>query len=121
MPTTARVRLYLQAALAQYALTSLRSPVTVAPVAEPPTTVAELAPPPPDRPLRLTDDQLAAVLQAAEPLAVEDRSAFLEEVAAALRGQELGDGTIYRTIATVQKRYWDPPVLAPGPWWGHQP
>ena len=50
-------------------------------------------------PLRLTDDQLTAVLRAAEPLAIGDRGAFLQDVAAALKGQELGDGTVYRTIA----------------------
>jgi hypothetical protein len=75
----------------------------------------------PNGPLRLTDDQLAAVLRAAEPLAVGDRGAFLQDVAAALAGQELGDGVVYRTIAQVQGRYYDPPNLLPGPWWGHQP
>jgi hypothetical protein len=70
------------------------------------------------RPLRLTDDQLAAVLRAAEPLAVGDRGAFLQDVAAALQGQELGDGAVYRTIAQVQRRYYDPPILGPEPRWG---
>jgi hypothetical protein len=72
----------------------------------------------PDRPLRLTDDQLAAVLRAAEPLAVGDRGAFLQDVAAALQGQELGDGTVYRVVAQVQRRYYDPPILGPEPRWG---
>jgi hypothetical protein len=30
-------------------------------------------------------------------------------VAAALQGQELGDGTVYRVVALVQRRYYDPP------------
>jgi hypothetical protein len=70
------------------------------------------------RQLRLTDDQLAAMLRAAEPLAVGDRGAFLQDVAAALQGQELGDGAIYRTIALVQRRYYDPPILGHEPRWG---
>jgi hypothetical protein len=69
-------------------------------------------------PLRLTDDQLTAVLRAAEPLAVGDRSAFLQDVAAALQGQELGDGAVYRTVAQVQRRYYDPPILTAAPRWG---
>jgi len=69
-------------------------------------------------PLRLTDDQLTAVLRAAEPLAIGDRGAFLQDVAAALKGQELGDGTVYRTIAQVQRRYYDPPILSAPPRWG---
>jgi hypothetical protein len=39
------------------------------------------------------------VLRAAEPLAVGDRDAFLRDVAAALQGQELGGGAVYRVIA----------------------
>jgi hypothetical protein len=60
--------------------------------------------PMPNGPLCLTDDQLTAVLRAAEPLAVGDRDAFLRDVAAALQGQEVGDGAVYRTIAQVQRR-----------------
>jgi hypothetical protein len=72
----------------------------------------------PSGPLRLTDDQLAAVLRAAEPLAVGDRGAFLQDVAAALQGQELGDGTVYRVVAQVQRKYCDPPLVTAGPRWG---
>jgi hypothetical protein len=71
----------------------------------------------PDGPLRLTDDQLAAVLRAAEPLAVGDRGAFRQDVAAALQGQELGDGMVYRAVAQVQRKYYDPPILTPGSRW----
>jgi hypothetical protein len=69
----------------------------------------------PDSPLRLTDIQLAAVLRAAEPLAVGNRGAFLQDVATALQGQELGDGTVYRVVAQVQRRYYDPPIWTGGP------
>jgi hypothetical protein len=72
----------------------------------------------PDRPLRLTDDQLTAVLRAAEPLAVGDRGAFLQDVAAALQGQELGDGTVYRVVAQVLRGYYEPPILSAPSRWG---
>jgi hypothetical protein len=44
------------------------------------------------------------VMAAAEPLPPDDRSSFLEAVAAALRDREIGDGTIGRAIREVQKR-----------------
>ena len=59
-----------------------------------------------------------AVLRAAKPLAIGDRDAFLQDVATALQGQELGDGTVYRVVAQVQRRYYDPPTLGPEPRWG---
>jgi hypothetical protein len=68
----------------------------------------------PDRPLRLTDAQLSAVLRAAEPLAIGDRGAFLQDVAAALQGRELGDGAVYRAITQAQRKYYDPPILSAG-------
>jgi hypothetical protein len=37
-------------------------------------------------PIRLTDEQLDAIFRAARPLRVEDRDAFLQEVARALQG-----------------------------------
>jgi hypothetical protein len=61
--------------------------------------------------VRLTDAQLDVVLAAARPLAVERRDAFLQEVAAALEGHEVGDGILHRVIAEVQKRHWDPPLV----------
>jgi len=42
-------------------------------------------------PIRLTDDELSAVLRAARPIAVDRRDAFLRAVADALAGvSELG-------------------------------
>jgi hypothetical protein len=54
---------------------------------------------------------------AAKPLAIGDRGAFLQEVAATLRGQELGDRMVYRAIAQAQRKYYDPPILTPGSRW----
>jgi hypothetical protein len=98
-------------------------PVTVASAAKSATTIPPAASDPapvpiPNEPLRLTDDQLTAVLRAAEPLAVGNRGAFLQEVASALQGEELGDGMVYRVVAMVQRRYYDPPILGPEPRWG---
>jgi hypothetical protein len=66
--------------------------------------------------LSFTDEQLSALMRAATPLSPADRSAFLEEVAAKLSGQVLGDGLVFRTIREIQSRYLNPPGrLAPGP------
>jgi hypothetical protein len=63
-------------------------------------------------PIALTDAQLTAVFEAARPLAVRDRDAFLLDLATALQGQEnLGDGTVFRLIREVQRRHFDPPRL----------
>jgi hypothetical protein len=63
-------------------------------------------------PLALTDAQLTAVYQAAGPLAPAVRPAFLELVAQGLAGAgEVGDGTVARVCAEVQRRFWVPPDL----------
>ena len=43
-----------------------------------------------------------------------DRSPFLADEAAALRGQAIGDGAVFRVIRVVQERYFRPPELIPG-------
>jgi transcriptional antiterminator RfaH len=46
-------------------------------------------------------------------LAVDQRDAFLQEVADALQGcAEIGPGTVHRAIAEAQRRHWDPPDLS---------
>jgi hypothetical protein len=71
--------------------------------------------PRPMPPVKLTDDELDAVLAAARPIAVERRDGFLQAVAAALDGRELGPGLIQRIIAETQRAFFDPPDL------GHVP
>jgi hypothetical protein len=71
-------------------------------------TRADIAP---MRPIALTDRQLAAIIAAAEPLAPADRSPFLAEVAAALQGQEIGDGMVHRACADAWTKFWHPPAL----------
>jgi hypothetical protein len=62
--------------------------------------------------VRLSDDELSIVLNAARPLAVENRDAFLNDVADAL-GQtpEPGSGALYRICAELQRKHFDPPQL----------
>ena len=67
-----------------------------------------------DKPIHLTDSQLEQILRAAAPLAPEDRSLFLADVATALRGQALGDGAVFRVIREIQERYFHPPQFTPG-------
>ena len=67
-----------------------------------------------DKPVHLSNSQLEQILRAAAPLAPEDRSPFLADVATALRGQALGDGATFRIVREVQKRYFHPPELTPG-------
>ena len=62
-------------------------------------------------PLALSDEQMDAVLAAAAPLPVTARDQFLVDLAAALQGQVIGDGTVFRVIREVQRKFWDPPQL----------
>jgi hypothetical protein len=62
-------------------------------------------------PIRLSDSELDAVMAAARPLPVACRDAFLQAVAADLRGREVGPGTVHRAIAKAQREFFDPPDL----------
>ncbi|OLB72067.1 MAG: hypothetical protein AUI16_21535 [Alphaproteobacteria bacterium 13_2_20CM_2_64_7] len=61
-------------------------------------------------PLHLTDEQLAALMRACEPLRPDARAGFLEAVAAALKGREIGDGSVGRAIAAAQRQFFDAPL-----------
>jgi hypothetical protein len=63
-------------------------------------------------PLALSDQQLTTIMDAAKPLPPRQRAAFLETVAVALCGQPIGDGTVHRVVAQVQRQFFDPPQLA---------
>jgi hypothetical protein len=63
-------------------------------------------------PIALTDAQLTAVFEAARPLAVRDRDAFLQAVAEVLQARrEIGDGDVHRAVRVAQRLFWDPPEL----------
>jgi hypothetical protein len=55
-------------------------------------------------PLRLTDDEMNAVLSAARPLAVEMRDPFLRAVAHELQGcREIGPGVVHQVCREQQR------------------
>ncbi len=64
-------------------------------------------------PIKLSDDELNAVLAAARPLAVEMRDPFLHAVAHALSGRkEIGPGVVHQVCRELQRQFWDPPDLS---------
>ena len=67
-----------------------------------------------DKPIHLSDSQLEQIMRAAALLAPNDRSSFFTDVAAALHGQALGDGAVFRIIREIQGRYFHPPEFTPG-------
>ena len=65
--------------------------------------------------LRLTDHDFERLMQAAKPLPVSDRDAFLRDVAAELGQHEVvGPGLLHRIISEVQRRYIAPRERATG-------
>jgi hypothetical protein len=56
-------------------------------------------------PLALTDAQLDIIRNFAEPLNPDDRSAYLERVAALLGDRELGDGIVSRMAQLAQAEF----------------
>jgi hypothetical protein len=66
--------------------------------------------------LRLSDSEMDIVMRAARPLQVDDRDAFLQDVAKHLAAMpHLGDGIVHRVCAEVQRQHWDPPRIEPDP------
>ena len=62
-------------------------------------------------PIRLSDAQLSAVFDAAKPLSVASRDAFLLDLAIALQGiADPGDGDVARAIRQTQRKHFDPPL-----------
>src|SRR5262245_6851386 len=62
--------------------------------------------------IRLSDDELSAVMAAARPLDPDLRDPFLRAVASALQGKaEIGPGVVARTCAELQRQFFDPPDL----------
>ena len=61
-------------------------------------------------PVRLTDDELSAVMLACQPLAP---GAFLQAVAASLQTcGEVGPGSVHRAIVVAQREFFDPPEFS---------
>jgi hypothetical protein len=63
--------------------------------------------------LKLSDDQLNAIMAAAMPLQPDQRPIFLEVCAreiAQLGEDRLGDGSLHRLIMSIQRGYFHPPL-----------
>jgi hypothetical protein len=59
-------------------------------------------------PIRLTDEQMREVQQAAAIVPHDLRQAFLERLALELRDKDLGDGLVHRTAYAVARSIvWD--------------
>ena len=59
-------------------------------------------------PVRLTDDELSAVMLACQPLAP-----FLQAGAASLQTcGEVGPGSVHRAIVVAQREFFDPPEFS---------
>ena len=64
-------------------------------------------------PLKLSDDELNAILAAGDQIAVDRQGAFLERIAELLRGcAEIGPGAVNRAIRQAAAEYFDAPTLA---------
>ena len=64
------------------------------------------------QPIRLSDDELAAVMNAARPLAPRDRDRFLQAVAQAISElPEIGPGSVHRAIHATFRQYFDAPDM----------
>jgi hypothetical protein len=62
-------------------------------------------------PLALTDAQITTVMQLVRPLLPDQRTAFVELLAAKLNGcREIGDGTLYQVCRDLQRELFSPPL-----------
>jgi hypothetical protein len=65
-----------------------------------------------DKPVSLSESQMAAVFRCAAPLRREDVASYLQLVAEQLRARPMiGDGDVYRAIQVAQHEYFQPPLL----------
>jgi plasmid stabilization system protein ParE len=59
--------------------------------------------------ISLSDDELAAVMEAARPIPARDRDQFLRDVADELaRYPEIGPGVIHRVVGKLQREHLAP-------------
>jgi len=62
--------------------------------------------------VRLNDAELSHIFEAARPIPVDSRDAFLEQVATLLRGcSDAGPGDVHRAIEQAQRQFFIPPQL----------
>jgi hypothetical protein len=66
-------------------------------------------------PPSFSDSQVDQLLFTLRPLNEAQREALLEDLASVLReAPRLGDGQLYRTLRDLQRRHFDPPIVAAG-------
>ena len=65
-------------------------------------------------PLSLSTEEMDLLLELAQPIDYQHRAAFLAAVTAEIEasGQAGGPGVVHRVGRVVQRRFFDPPVLA---------
>jgi hypothetical protein len=61
--------------------------------------------------LSLSDSQLDIIRRLAEPLASGDRGAYLQRIAALLRGRVIGDGAVSRAAQMAQAEFRRPAAI----------
>ena len=62
-------------------------------------------------PIKLSEDQMNAIIAASTPLRPDARGAFLETCAREIAALPMiGDGSLHRLVMVVQKRYFRPPL-----------
>ena len=66
-------------------------------------------------PLHLSDEEMDVLLGLAAPIDQRLRPQFMQEVAQELEAKrqagEIGEGAVHRLARTIQRKYFDPPVL----------
>jgi hypothetical protein len=63
------------------------------------------------QPLALSDEQITTIMALARPLSPDQRTAFVELLAAKLNGRrEIGDGTLYQVCRDLQRELFLPPL-----------
>jgi hypothetical protein len=65
-----------------------------------------------DKPISVSESQLATILRAAAPLRQQDVEDYMRMVAEQLRARPMiGDGDVYRAVEAAQRKYFDPPAF----------
>jgi hypothetical protein len=76
--------------------------------------------------IRLTDQQMSALVAASKPISRRARDSFLTTVVEIVRPHiepdgSVGDGHLYRAVREAQRRHYDPPIEIGGQRGGHHP
>jgi hypothetical protein len=62
-------------------------------------------------PIKLSDEELDAIMRAAAPIDPDQRDQFLQAVYSALAAcHEIGPGAVYLVCRSVQKQFFHPPI-----------